>query len=289
MLHHPFKRRCSSPGKRFPHEPIPHPHEVAGRRRQRMLERGLRLPEIACSSQPVGPHPLGDRSLNPCATGILRLLLGAGFSCSRPLQRHIILLGTHRERATLCPGSVCSARTGLAIRPGELDRHHLLVPIIDRGRPTCTQMPVRAGRLLLRPIKREPTGIKPVGRSSLPVGIGTRRAQQVHTVIAWPRHQERGVHLARIHNVSMGQPAFARKCPMNAGSHLIVGNRTRRGLHLRNEMRPIVVTGLGHMDFIAHPCRGLFLGGTGRNVIRRIDQLSRGRNAFLLGAPAHLA
>src|SRR5262249_30070058 len=151
------KSRASGPGQRRPRPPLAEPHQVDRRRRQEVLEAGLRLANIATPSQPAPANrfpmtPLVPRSGRVSRADLLGLLLTAG-----RLQRLVLLAGQQPEypRLLLRPRAPRPAGTRRAILPREprLDDHAVL-----RGgvrEPGDALLARRASHHLTVPVHRE--------------------------------------------------------------------------------------------------------------------------------------
>src|SRR5689334_11457592 len=68
--------------------------------------------------------------------------------------------------------------------------------------------------------------------------------------------------------------------------HRGISARCLTGLHIRNQMRQVIVTRFGEMNFVSFPLRVAFLTPAGFRIIRRTDQ-QWGWGKILRYAPAH--
>ena len=130
-----LQSRCARLGQRFPHEPIPDPHEVNRRRGQHVLQVSFHLADVAGTTQPMGADPFGQRPLNARTLRILSGILRRGVARTRRLQRVLVLLGPHGQGAPLRPRTVHPVRTRVAIFPRKFHLYHLIAIRIHRWRP----------------------------------------------------------------------------------------------------------------------------------------------------------
>jgi hypothetical protein len=93
-------------------------------------------------------------------------------------------------------------------------------------------------------------------RFGLPTVLQGDRAKQFHIVFGPARHDGLGIHIASIHHMPAGQAALLLSGMVNRVGHAPVrrGRRGRFGMY--DEVRLVVVTGLGHMHACLQSSRG---------------------------------
>ena len=98
---------------------------------------------------------------------------------------------------------------------------------------------------------REP-GCIPHG-FGLPTVLQRYGAEQLHVVFGPARHDGIGIHIATIYYMHAGQTVLGRQRRMNRFSHAPVrrSGSSRFGMH--NQVRSIVIAGLGQMRLVANP------------------------------------
>jgi hypothetical protein len=75
---------------------------------------------------------------------------------------------------------------------------------------------------------------------------------------------------------------------MDLGESLFVGHRSRSGLHMSNQLRRILITGLGKVNFEADPHGGPFLAVASVQIIGGVDKLSGWKSRFRSPLPSLL-
>ena len=163
------------------------------------------------------------------------------------------------------------------------------MPAILYGRrPARTELAGRTSRLLLVPIDLDMLGVKTAPFAGLPVIVEARWAQQIHAVVVRTVHEQGGVQEAGVHARGPRQETPLRQRGVELGGCRSIGCRAGRGFAVRNQVRPIILTGFGDRHFVAHPLRRMLTGIGGFGVVLGAAERGRGRKVRGL-APLELS
>jgi hypothetical protein len=247
--------------------------------------------DVAGPSQAQAACLARDRPFDAGAAGILRLKRPGGFPLPGRLERLILWLGPDGERppgvALLRAYALGYVGTASAIFARELHLDDRIPAIIHGRRPADTRLARRTGRVLLVPIDLEMLDVKAGARASLPVIVSACGPQQIHPIVVPTLNEEVGVQEAGIHDMRARQQAPLLQRGMDLGGCRAVGCWAGGGFDVRDQVRQIILTGFGNMDFVADPLRGVLTGIVGFNVIRGADELRRRGDVIRL-TPAQL-
>ncbi len=124
-------------------------------------------------------------------------------ACALPCgqQGKILVVWAKRQRPRAGPRAPGMAGTRSAIGCRKADLDDIVAVLIVGGYPPLTGAPFRTDGLLGLPIDDKPTDSEATGLMCLPVGVGGRRSQQIHAVVALTGDEQLGVEIARIDHV----------------------------------------------------------------------------------------
>jgi hypothetical protein len=246
------------------------------RRRDDVLEMGVRCPPIAGTSDTQGAHGLGESPLKPGSLGIFRCIGGGLLTRPSCLQAEMLCLRPHRDSPPSRTGAQGSARTPLTITPGERDVAHGLVAAVDSWSPPQAWSTPRTDGLGLGPITGQMTGVTSLSGLGLPGVIRSCRAAPLDAMLLLGRHQERRIQGAGL-DTMQAWPQLFRLQGFRAGPrHLRLRHGPSRCFHLGHELGFLRLTALGDMPLVAKPRGGVLLSIVSIEVIGRAEQAGCG-------------
>jgi hypothetical protein len=250
-----------------------------------MLEVGFRVSDIAGAAQPEGPRALRQGPFYSGTEGVLgrKGRCACALACGQ--QGELLVVRAERQHSRARPRAPGMAGTRPAICCRKADLDDVVAVLIVGWRPLPTGAPFRTDGLLGLPIKNKPTASEATGLKCLPVGVGGRRPQQIHAVVALTGDEQLRVHIARIDHVLRWYEPFALQGVVNRLGHGDIRCGGRCGFHLRHEMGRVWLAGLGQMHLVADPGRAALLALAGVGVVGGVELLRRG-GQLVAGAPA---
>jgi hypothetical protein len=114
------------------------------------------------------------------------------------------------------------------------------------------------------------------------------RTEQIDSMINPARDQQGGIDIAGIDHVGLRQQSTRGESVLNRCRHCPVRRSRRSGLDIRDQVRPIRLAGLGHMNLVADPAGIALFGVAGVGIIGRVKALVD-RRLVNWATPAHLA
>src|SRR3712207_774890 len=145
---------------------------------------GLRLSDIARTSQAMAPDPEGDGAFHTGPLRVRCLKLRGGLAHSRRLQGRMLFLGAQRDGPPLGGRTLRPVGTRLAVPRRELDLDHRVRALINRGRPAETLPTTRTGGLLRLPVDVEVVCGKALPLAGLPVIVPAHGTEQVDGILS---------------------------------------------------------------------------------------------------------
>src|SRR5215472_8062989 len=159
------------------------------------------------------------------------------------------------------PWSACTGdltRAGFAISLGKLDRDFGVAIAVLSWRPAIARLSLGTRDRLGFPINGK-MGEIIAGLRLIPV-ILESRTNQIYFIIRPALDKLGGIDIARIHQMLIRQQLLFGQTAMNHGERALIWERRRRGLHMGNQLRGLLITGLGEMHLVARPEDRSFLG-----------------------------
>ena len=171
--------------------------------------------------------------------------------------------GFLRGRAQLSGGA------GSTIRAAEhgIDAR---APILSaRDAPSHGDLTLWAGHLFALPVDHEVGQIISLSRAGLPGRYAPHRPLERDPVVPPAADQQGRINVGRVHVMLRREEAFGGQARMDLGRARHVLLHRRAGLHVRDQVRGIVIAGLGDVDLVAGPlhltlCAVMHLGIIGR-------------------------
>src|SRR5260370_322137 len=159
-----------------------------------------RLPDVAGATQPECRGGLRESGFHSRPDGVLRRK--GWCACALPCgqQGKILVVWAKRQRPRAGPRAPGMAGTRSAIGCRKADLDDIVAVLIVGGYPPLTGAPFRTDGLLCLPIDDKPTDSEATGLMCLPVRVGGRPSQQIHSGV---------MLLARRRMVVAGPPARA--------------------------------------------------------------------------------
>ncbi len=217
-----------------------------------------------------------QRTLDARVLGIGRHELGAVLARSARHQRFIGVLGAYRDGLPVVfldgMDTVGALGAGATVFGRELDLDDLILPIVDRRRPTDARPAQRAGGLRARPIDR---GVDALARLGLPAQIGPDGPVQLHPVVPLARGQQRAVEVAGIEERDPGQEIVLLQAGREERRQGTIGGGARGTRDVRDQVGEVRLARLGDVDLVADPRCGACLGVVGIGIVGRTDQTRR--------------
>jgi len=137
------------------------------------------------------------------------------------------------------------------------------------------------------PINAKLTDIDAAIGVGLPFHIPTPRSNYLNAVLLLTRDQDWCGDISRVEQMlAWSEFRFLKICMDRFGHHLI-GGRSRGCGYMRDEMRTILITRFGQMDFVPSPPRLTLFAVACFLIVRRIDEESGGSN-IVIASPLNL-
>jgi hypothetical protein len=176
----------------------------------------------------------------------------------------------HMAWRCLCLGAQRTSFTALTILIGELHTDDRILPPILTRTPRGAGFASGTGHLLGLPIDGEPTNVVGLLVLCLPGDIRTYRAKEGNVEVPRTLHEQGRVHIARIDDMRLWGELFVGECVVDRLRHGDIRDGGFRRLDMGNHMERVVLTRLGHMDFVPRPGDTAFIPKVRVGVIRRV-------------------
>ena len=141
----------------------------------------------------------------------------------------------------------------MADRLGEEHLHHRLAFGVLGAIPPDAVLALGAGDALVLPVHGELRQIQRTRRTRLPTGINVHRPNEVNPMRLATVQDAFGADVASIDQLLSGEQIGLREMALDRDKGMVVLLNRWGSVDVGDEMRAVVVTAFGHMDFVADP------------------------------------
>ena len=132
---------------------------------------------------------------------------------------------------------------------------------------------LRAVGYALFPIDLKPLACVGTRYFSLPRGIYAGGSDQIDTVMNLTADQEFRRHITGVHQVLAWREALVNQGLMDGFSTHRFVDVSRGGMHVRDQMNAVLVTGFAYMNHVNGPVHAAFATVAGLGIVRRLHFL----------------
>jgi hypothetical protein len=132
--------------------------------------------------------------------------------------------------------------------------HLVTMPILP-GQPLDALAALGTTSVSFLPINAEVSRAEPQVRLSLPAWVSSNWPNEINLILALAVDQLLRAHIAHIEKLFFGENLAVGQGCLDRGRHGKIGQGRWGGLHIGDQMRQVLITTLGHMDFVAGPGR----------------------------------